>query len=160
MPPRQCGQGDAEPPAVVDPSGLSWLLRRALRRYRAPTAASLRGAGFGDLPQQGTWVIAALSVPDRVLSARDLVTILDVSKQAVGQLVDGLVDAGYVARRPDLADGRRSLLELTPRGRGAAAVIATATARVEADLASVLGTDGLADLHALLRRLDDWPFDR
>ncbi len=80
---------------------------------------ALQRDGFGDLLQQGVWAISALAAPGLKISARDLVTRMDISKQAVSQLVDTLVAEGYVDRRPDTEDRRRTLLELTPRGQAA-----------------------------------------
>ena len=102
-------------PPAPDPQALSWLLRRAVRRYAAPVAEALDGAGFGDLPQRGVWAVSALAQSKPGLSGRDLVNRMGISKQAVSQLVESLVAMGYVARRPAPDDRRRTLLQLTTR---------------------------------------------
>jgi DNA-binding MarR family transcriptional regulator len=132
---------------------LHWLLRRTVRGYRKPVLAALQRNGLGDLLQQGVWAISALATPGLKISARDLVTRMDISKQAVSQLVDTLVEQGYVARHPDTEDRRRTLLVLTPRGQAAAQVIGEAMSEVESKMAVRIG-DEIGKLHHLLKDLD------
>jgi DNA-binding MarR family transcriptional regulator len=80
---------------------------------------------------------------------------MSISKQAVSQLVDTLVAAGYVARRPSPEDRRRTLLHLTSRGRKAVRVIDEAVAGVEAEMAARIGHDGLRQLYRWLEVLDE-----
>jgi DNA-binding MarR family transcriptional regulator len=141
-------------PPAHDPKALSWILRRAVRRYRTPVAAALQRRGFSDLPQQGVWAVCALARSTPGLSGRDLVTRMDISKQAVSQLVDTLVTAGYVVRRPSPEDRRRTLLSLTARGRRALRVIDETVAEVEVGLAAKIGDDGLRRLYLALEELD------
>ena len=49
----------------------------------------------------------------------ELARRMDVSKQAVSQLVDDLEPADVVRRRPDPEDARARRVELTDAGRGA-----------------------------------------
>jgi DNA-binding MarR family transcriptional regulator len=49
-------------------------------------------------------------------TATDLGERLGVTKQAAGQMVDELTRLGYVTREADPSDGRRRLVQLTPRG--------------------------------------------
>jgi DNA-binding MarR family transcriptional regulator len=142
-------------PPAHDPQALSWLLRRVVRRYAAPVAEALAGAGYADLPQRGVWAVSALAQSKPGLSGRDLVTRMGISKQAVSQLVESLVALGYVARRPASDDRRRTLLQLTSRGRGAARVVDETVARMEAGMAETLGGERLLLLHHALVELDD-----
>ena len=155
VPPRRPARTDPGLPPAHDPKALNWLLRRAVRGYRGPVTGALEGAGFGDLPQQGIWALSALAESKPGLSGRDLVARMGISKQAVSQLVDILVAAGYVARRPSPEDRRRTLLHLTPRGRGAVRVIDGAVAQVEAAMAAKIGRDELLHLYRALEELDD-----
>lgn len=47
----------------------------------------------------------------------DLATLLGLSKGTMSRQLRGLESLGLVQRRPDPADGRASLLDLTPEGR-------------------------------------------
>jgi DNA-binding MarR family transcriptional regulator len=126
-----------------------------VRRYAAPVLEALEAGGFGDLPQRGVWAISALARSDRGLSARDLVIRMGISKQAVSQLIDTLVTAHYVTRLPAPDDRRRTLLQLTTRGHGAARVIEQATLQMEAAMSEKIGSERLQELHRTLRDLDE-----
>jgi DNA-binding MarR family transcriptional regulator len=153
-PARRARSGPALPPAH-DPHALSWLLRRAVRRYAAPVALALDAGGFGDLPQRGVWAVSALAQTEPGLSGRDLVARMGISKQAVSQLVETLVATGYVARRPAPDDRRRTLLQLTKRGRAAARAIDRTVAATEAAMAATLGRERLLEIHRALVELDE-----
>jgi DNA-binding MarR family transcriptional regulator len=148
-------RADPNLPPARDPQALSWLLRRAVRRYASPVSEALAAGGFGDLPQRGVWAVSALAQSKPGLSGRDLVNRMGISKQAVSQLVERLVAMGYVARRPAPDDRRRTLLQLTTRGRGAARIIDENVARIEADMAGTLGRERLLQLHRALVELDE-----
>ncbi len=146
--------GPGLPPAH-DPQALSWLLRRTVRRYAPPVAQALDAGGFGDLPQRGFWAVSALAQAEPGLSGRDLVARMGISKQAISQLIETLVTMGYVARRPAPDDRRRTLLQLTARGRSAARIIDRTVAETEAAMATILGRDRLRELHGALLELDE-----
>src|SRR5512147_1029917 len=50
----------------------------------------------------------------------DLATVANMTKQAMGEFVADLANAGYVTVSPDPADRRAKLVSLTPEGREAA----------------------------------------
>lgn len=154
-PPVSGAATDISLPPASDPRALSWLLRRTVRRYAAPVADALAAGGFGDLPQQGVWAVSALARTEPGLSGRDLVARMGISKQAISQLIDTLVTTGYVARHPAPDDRRRTLLRLTPRGRGAARLIDDAVAGREAHIEAVIGRDQLRALHEALLLLNE-----
>jgi DNA-binding MarR family transcriptional regulator/catechol 2,3-dioxygenase-like lactoylglutathione lyase family enzyme len=84
------------------------------------------------MPRNGAFILAGV---DRTGGPRqDLSSELGVSKQAVSQLVDALVSRGYVERGPDTEDRRRINLELTERGREAAAAVYRGVEAVDAQL--------------------------
>ena len=153
-PVRRPASGPNLPPAR-NPQALSWLLRRAVRRYAAPVSEALAAGGFGDLPQRGFWAVSALAEAEPGLSGRDLVARMGISKQAISQLVETLVTLGYVARRPSADDRRRTLLHLTSRGRGAARIIDTTVAEIEETMANAIGRERLRALHRALVELDE-----
>ncbi len=112
------------------------LLRAARRPYGAAVAASLAAAGYDDLPRNGAYVIGGIARDGSALG--DLVQELGVSKQAAGQLIDTLVMRGYLDRRPDLNDRRKLTIELTERGRAAAAAVRFGVESVDDELAAWL----------------------
>ena len=151
---RRVESGPGLPPAR-HPQALSWLFRRAVRRYASPVSEALVAEGLGDLPQRGVWAVSALAQAEPGLSGRDLVTRLGISKQGISQLIESLVTLGYVARHAAADDRRRTLLHLTARGRDAARIIDATVAEVEQTMADTIGRERLQELHRALLELDE-----
>jgi DNA-binding MarR family transcriptional regulator/catechol 2,3-dioxygenase-like lactoylglutathione lyase family enzyme len=108
------------------------LMRAARGVYASSIRAELHSIGIEDMPRNGAFILAGV---DRTGGPRqDLSSELGVSKQAVSQLVDALVSRGYVERGPDTEDRRRINLELTERGREAAAAVYRGVEAVDAQL--------------------------
>ncbi|HEX4217859.1 MAG TPA: MarR family transcriptional regulator [Acidimicrobiales bacterium] len=135
-----------------------WLLRRATRHYGAAVRSALDDAGHADLPQQGFWAVNALDGQDR--TAAELVDLMQITKQAVSQLVDSLAGLGYVERHDDPTDGRRVLLRLSGRGRAAAGLIAGAAHAVEQEAGHVMGDGAVLELRRALEAFVDDPASR
>jgi DNA-binding MarR family transcriptional regulator len=130
---------------------LPWLLRRVNQRYRAAMADRLREAGIEDLPQLGYWALMALSRGAN--EASQLVGEMGASKQAVSRLLDTLVVGGFVDRKANLTDRRRSELRLTPEGREAVAIIESAAMATERAFVVELGAESFAQLVGTLEKL-------
>jgi DNA-binding MarR family transcriptional regulator len=81
---------------------LGALIRRLRAEHRFPFS---QGSVLGRLDREGTSSIGALASAERV------------RPQSMAQTVADLLQAGLISRRPDPADGRRTLVELTPEGR-------------------------------------------
>jgi DNA-binding MarR family transcriptional regulator len=95
---------------TVDPTRLASELRMVLghlvRRLRAEHRFSLsQGAVLKRLDLEGIRSIGDLAVAERV------------RPQSMAQTIGDLEAEGLIARRPDPADGRRTLVELTTEGR-------------------------------------------
>lgn len=140
---------EREPSGV--PAPLPWLLRRTNQRYRAAIRDHLAERGFDVLPQPGHWALMILARGGT--DAGQLMSEMGVSKQAVSKLVDALVMAGFVDRRPNDADRRRTDLRLSANGRRAARLIADAVQATEDRFINELGTERFADLVQMLARL-------
>lgn len=82
-----------------------------------------------------------------------LAQFLSITEPAAAEVVDELVQAGFVARGQDPYDRRRYALTLTDLGREQLPAAYRAAARIQEDAENVLGTDGVEDLRSLLSRL-------
>jgi DNA-binding MarR family transcriptional regulator len=76
-----------------------------------------------------------------------------MTPQAMGELVDDLVERGYVERVPDPADRRAKLILLTDLGWDALQAAFDTILDIEAELQAELGQNGLARLQRALRRI-------
>lgn len=126
------------------------LLRHARYTYGTAMRQALDDAGHDDIPKNGLYVIGglALGAGDAPLSV--LIRDLRISKQAAGQLVDALVERGYLERAQDPDDRRRQVVSLTARGRAAAEVQSAAMKRIDAQLAERAGAAAAGKLRKLL----------
>ena len=114
------------------------LLRHAFVTYGGAMRAALIKAGYDDIPKNGLYVIGGLALAgDHPLG--ELIEQLRLSKQAAGQLVDALVERGYLQRNVDAEDRRRLTIALSARGRAAAKVQGAARARIDEQLAERVG---------------------
>ncbi|HSZ41440.1 MAG TPA: MarR family transcriptional regulator [Trebonia sp.] len=127
------------------------LLRGARGSYARTIAAYLAEAGCDDLPRNGPFVIGGMA--SHRASAVDMIRGLGVTRQAASQLIDTLVVRGYLSREVNPDDRRRMNIELTDRGRAAAAAIGTAIGQVDAELATMITPAELAGLRAGLLAL-------
>ncbi len=108
-------------------------------------------SGFEGLPQPGYWALTILARGGTDASL--LIGEMGVSKQAVSKLVDTLVTMGFVHRRPNDTDRRRTDLLLSAQGRQAADVILDAVRAVDESLATEVGTERFSDLTQILLQL-------
>ena len=127
----------AEPQQIPIPA----LLRHARAAYGSAMRHALESAGYDDIPKNGLYVIGGLAIGAGDVPLASLIRDLRISKQAAGQLVDTLVNRGYLARTIDEQDRRRLIVTLTDRGRAAAATQAAARERVDAELLARVGTE-------------------
>ncbi|MBK7643915.1 MAG: winged helix DNA-binding protein [Planctomycetes bacterium] len=127
----------------LEPVPLPALLRHARTTYGSAMRAALVKAGYTDIPKNGLYVIGGLALEgERPLSA--LIDDLEISKQAAGQLVDALVERGYLEREVDAEDRRRLTISLSARGRAAAKVQTVAREKIDTELLARVGERSVA----------------
>lgn len=127
------------------------LLRAARGSYARSVRQSLADDGYDDVPRNGAFVLAGL---DRS-SASAVQESLGITKQAASQLIDTLVLRGYLQRHPHPTDRRRTELELTHRGHGAAVAVRRGVGSVDHTLSQHLSTEARRELRAALTLLAD-----
>jgi DNA-binding MarR family transcriptional regulator len=120
---------------------LGALLRLPYQRLSRLVYGELAESGFANISPDGS------RVTEMAERAR-------MTKQSMGYLVDALTERGYVTLTPDPTDGRANLVCLTPRGEAFVAAAMALSAQIEADAAAEIGTEEMARLRDLLRRLD------
>ncbi len=127
------------------------LLRGGRAVYGSAIRAGLAGAGFDDVPRNGSFLMGGMARTGAPLGT--IIEDLGVSKQAAGQLVDTLVARGYLDRSVDTGDRRRLTITLTERGRAVAGVVRDAVDRVDAELAARIGPAAVAQARVALAAL-------
>ena len=128
------------------------LMRAARGTYARSIRARLHAIGATDLPRNGAVVLTGIAGGGDG-SRPDLPGDLGVTKQAVSQLVDTMVERGYLVRGTDLDDRRRVSLELTPRGREVVEAVVAGVEAVDAQLHEQLAADKVEAMRAALLAL-------
>jgi DNA-binding MarR family transcriptional regulator len=128
--------------------GLMEVVQEALlTEFRQELAAT----GYGDIrPTHGCVFRFIRGEPLRLT---ELATLAGMTKQSIGEVIDNLVELGYVKRVPDPQDRRAKLLCLTERGEEAQKVGFGLFKKVERRWAKRYGPERLAQLRGLLEEI-------
>ena len=126
------------------------MLGRAYSLLGFQIVEGVVGAGYPQKPKHSA-VFAQISPDGSRLT--ELARKAGMTPQAMGELVEELVDMGYVVRRPDPADRRAKLIVLTERGREALAAGRRTIEGLEEQLTEILGDSGHQELRRLLSKL-------
>jgi DNA-binding MarR family transcriptional regulator len=130
---------------------LAALIREASTTYLMAIGPQLAVRGYDDLPRGGVFALATIGRSDT--TAGDLGRRMGASKQVVSQLLDALVNRGYIGRSADPNDRRRIRLALTQRGSRAVAMFRAATDRIEGQLLEIVGARCLEQTRTALAAL-------
>jgi DNA-binding MarR family transcriptional regulator len=144
---------EADEVVIPDAAVIPALLRAARGSYAHAIRARLVAAGFEDMPRNGSYVLGG--IVNQGGSAGSLVRELGISKQAASQLIDTLVVRGYLERQTNAKDRRRVSIDVTDRGRAAAAVVRAGVQSIDEELAGLVLPAELAGLRAGLVALCD-----
>jgi DNA-binding MarR family transcriptional regulator len=111
----------------------------------------LEATGYGDIrPTHGC---VFRFIREEPLRLTELATLAGMTKQSIGEVIDNLVELGYVKRVPDPQDRRAKLLCLTARGEEAQKVGFGLFKKVEQCWARRYGPDRFAQLRDLLEEV-------
>lgn len=134
----------------IFPEAIAESFLRVTRRLRRETGR--RTAPFGLNPHQSRALrVIGESGP---LRPSELAGRLGIVARSATDSVAGLVEAGFVERTTDPADGRAQLLALSPAGRTVLAEVSRIRAEVGRDFFGRLSEADRATLARLLDRLD------
>jgi DNA-binding MarR family transcriptional regulator len=113
---RGAGPGPSADRAAVEKaaSALIATLPRMLRNIKQQVRNTELDHSVRDLGDSQFWVLHALAVCPQLTT--ELARNFNVTNPTMTKIVDGLVERGYVRRRPDHEDRRRIYLELTETG--------------------------------------------
>lgn len=120
-----------------------WMMRASLERAHSLGHTGLRPAHARLMVFLG-WEGSRIS---------DIARAQDVSKNAIGQLVDELVELGYVERVADPHDRRAKIVRYTQQGVDMMADAATVGERLDAEIADIIGPRRLGQLRSALADL-------
>ncbi|BCQ09522.1 hypothetical protein JMUB5695_02966 [Mycobacterium heckeshornense] len=137
----------------TDRQAVGQLLVRLLRRFRQDLAAPRAERGYGDVRDPHLQVFGNIRTGGVRLT--ELAARAQLSLAATSELVNDLAALGYLTRRPDPADGRAKLIDLTDRGRHLMADAGDRVADIEARWSKLVGANDFAHMCATMQRLLD-----
>jgi DNA-binding MarR family transcriptional regulator len=128
--------------------GLMEVVQEALfAEFRQELVAT----GYGDIrPTHGC---VFRFIREEPLRLTELATLAGMTKQSIGEVIDNLVELGYVKRVPDPQDRRAKLICLTTRGEEAQKVGFGLFTKVEQRWAKRYGPERFAQLRDLLEEI-------
>lgn len=145
-------RGLLQPRALPPPApNAGTLLLRAYRAFEEELFDAFREAGHAALRPKHGAVLANIGSGGTRLT--ELAAHAGMTKPAMKELVDELIDLGYVERRDDPSDGRARALVLTAEGVALARLARRTIDRIERRYAERLGARRFATLKAALAQL-------
>ena len=136
-----------------DRLAIGQLLVRLLREFRDDLAAPRAGAGYGDVREPHFQIFGNIRMGGIRLT--ELADRAQLSLAATSELVNDLADLGYLTRRPDPADGRAKLIDLTSRGRDLMGAAGNRVADIEGRWSALVGERNFRQMcHTMQRLLD------
>jgi DNA-binding MarR family transcriptional regulator len=133
---------------------LARLLALCSAQFSQQLLQALWDAGFTD--QRMVYDKVFPFVPPEGIRLTDLADRAGMTKQAMSELVNDLVEMGYLRRTPDPTDGRAKLIAFTDRGWAAVKTVLSSFQETEAALVARLGNRRMTELRrTLLEILDD-----
>jgi DNA-binding MarR family transcriptional regulator len=139
--------------SAPDRLAIGQLLVRLLREFRDDLAAPRVDAGYGDVREVHFQIFGNIRMGGIRLT--ELADRAQLSLAAASELVNDLVTLGYLTRRPDPADGRAKLIDLTKRGQTLMADAGGRVADIEGRWAALVGDRNFAQMTRTMQRLLD-----
>jgi DNA-binding MarR family transcriptional regulator len=134
------------------PDHLPRWLEAVSRRLFADLSAQVASSGtFPDV--RGSERRILQMIPPGAIRITDLAALAMMTKQALGEFVDRLEQAGFVSSGKDPADGRVRLVSRTARGDTVAQAAAQAIEAVENRWRAEIGSDAYEAMLDAMRRL-------
>jgi DNA-binding MarR family transcriptional regulator len=130
---------------------LSALLYATRGTYTDAVRRAQAKLGHVDVPASGEFILNAMEWSGNPLES--IIKFMGVSKQAVSQSVEMLVERGYLERGRDPSDRRRLILSLTERGHAAGRAGKAAIEQVDRDLQARVGRAALVHARSVLAAL-------
>ncbi len=133
------------------------LMRFARGVYAQSVREHLHDIGIDDMPRNGVFVLAGVGTSGG--PRQEMAAGLGITKQAISQLLDILVNQGYLERGPDHDDRRRIAIKLTERGQQVVETAARAVDAIDHQLAERVPPEQVAALRAALVALTEIKVD-
>ena len=139
--------------AIVNGRDLRALLHVPQHDLQAQLASRLERLGFPAMRPAHVQLLNAIGAEQGGVRLSDLVTLVSLPKQTVGDLIDELETMRMVERFQDPDHGVIKRVRLGPKGKVWAAEVKRVSAAAEQKWASRIGSKKMKSLRALLEEL-------
>jgi DNA-binding MarR family transcriptional regulator len=136
-----------------DRLAIGQLLVRLLRLFRDDLASPAAQRGYPDIREPHYQIFGNIRMGGIRLT--ELASRAQLSLAATSELVNDLEALGYLARRPDPADGRAKLIDLTRRGQSLLGDAGDRVADIEGRWSGVVGATRFDEMCTSMQRLLD-----
>jgi DNA-binding MarR family transcriptional regulator len=136
-----------------DRLAIGQLLLRLLRLFRDDLASPAAQRGYPDIREPHYQIFGNIRMGGIRLT--ELASRAQLSLAATSELVNDLEALGYLTRRPDPADGRAKLIDLTGRGQALLGDAGDRVADIEHRWSAAAGAKHFDDMCATMQRLLD-----
>jgi DNA-binding MarR family transcriptional regulator len=130
---------------------LGMVANRLNKSLEAEFFRRLAKAGHSVLRMPHTMLLERLPPDGARLS--ELASLLGMSKQAAGEIVDDLELAGYIQRIADPADRRAKVVVASPKGAAAFGEVFAVLGAMDEDFASIVGSERYDDARSAIVQL-------
>ena len=137
----------------TDRLAIGQLLVRLLREFRDDLAVPRSDAGYGDIREVHFQIFGNIRTGGIRLT--ELAERAQLSLAATSELVNDLAGLGYLTRRPDPADGRAKLIDLTKRGQDLMADAGRRVADIERRWSAMTGEKNFDQMCRTMQQLLD-----
>ncbi len=150
--PRPGGKARVSKHEALSPQALlGFALADVTRLLRTIYDARLSGKGLSG----ASWRVLAYLYREDGLTQTKLADLLEVSRPAIGQMIDRLEAGGFVERRPDPSDRRSWVVYLSSESHTKVEELMLASRAIEAECFATFNEKDLALLAKLVDRLRD-----
>ncbi len=141
-------------PAGTDeqPPNLAQLLMRAFYWADEGLQNYLQSKGWPEITRAQSLVF--VNIGEGLTRPSEIASKVGVTRQAIHQTINELVDGGFVVLEPDLKDRRAKVVRYTERGEQIGMEAMKGLRRVEEALAERVGADAVNAMRAILAT--DW----
>lgn len=130
---------------------IGWDLWRASQAWKSQLTQKMVARGHAVYGEARGGLIRHIGVEG--ISQVALATKAGVSKQAVQQHIDELVNEGYAVRRPDPTDARKKIVVLTQKGEALFHVANDVKQEIEEHYLELIGAEHMQVLRAALAKI-------
>jgi DNA-binding MarR family transcriptional regulator len=131
------------------PVPLARLMAMGFRQLIDGLHLRLADRGYVDIPRSYGFVL--LACRNESITAQQIAELLGITKQGTSQLVESMLEAGYISAAPHPKDARVRWLKVAPKGRDLLSAVESIYEELENEWAKAIGRRRYAQMHKTIQ---------